>query len=95
MKKTIKSVPIFKSEDEERKFWESHDAGEFFDESSIVEAKFVNLKPSTKKMTIRVPEEMINNLKIIANMRDVPYQSYVKIKLDEIIKKEMSGKIWK
>jgi predicted DNA binding CopG/RHH family protein len=90
----MKKLPKFKNEAEERKFWQTHDFTDYIDFNDAknrVEGDFVNLKPSTKKVTMRMPESMLNDLKMIANKRDVPYQSYIKIKLDEIIKKEMSA----
>ena len=86
MKKNLKHIPIFKSEIEEKDFWKTHDTTEYFDYNNRVEMDFSNLKPSTKKVTLRLPEMMLNSLKKIANQRDVPYQSLMKIFLDEKIK---------
>lgn len=81
--KNLKPVPKFKSEDEEREFWQSHDTADYFDLSRAVPARFPNLKPTTKSITIRLPLALLEALKVEANKRDVPYQSLVKIWLNE------------
>lgn len=87
--KKLKPIPKFKNEDEEDEFWATHDSTDYIDWSkAVVNSVFPNLKPSTKTITIRVPESLINDLKVIANKRDVPYQSLVKIFLDERVKEE-------
>ena len=87
--KNLKPIPKFKSEDEEAEFWATHDSIDYFDLSSaIINPSFPNLKPSTKTITIRVPESLLASLKMIANKKDVPYQSLVKIFLDEKVKEE-------
>lgn len=87
--KKLKPIPRFKNEDEEAEFWATHDSTEYIDWSkAIVNPSFPNLKPSTKTITIRVSESLLNNLKRIANKKDVPYQSLVKIFLDEKVKEE-------
>lgn len=86
--KKLKPIPRFKNEDEEDKFWATHDSTEYFDASKAERVVFPNLKPSTKTITIRVTESLLNNLKAIANKKDVPYQSLVKIFLDEKVKEE-------
>lgn len=88
MKKKIKQLPEFKNEDEEREFWATHKLSDVFDVKKGVSVVFPNLKPSTKTITIRVPESLLNDLKVIANKKDVPYQSLVKIFLDDKIKAE-------
>lgn len=88
-KKQLKKIPKFKNEDEEREFWASHDSTEFFDWSKAIKNPgFPNLKPSTKTISLRLPQSMLDNLKILANKRDVPYQSFIKIILDERIRRE-------
>lgn len=85
----VKKLPIFKNEDEEREFWAHHDLSEYFDPNkAIVNPELSNLKPSTKTITIRVSESLLNALKRLANKKDVPYQSLVKIFLDEKVKEE-------
>lgn len=89
MSKQLKQLPSFKNEDEEASFWAAHDSTEYIDwGKAIVNPSFPNLKPSTKVMTIRVPEALLNSLKTIANKKDVPYQSLVKMFLDEKVKEE-------
>jgi len=88
MKKKIKQLPSFKNEDEEREFWATHKLGDVFDVKKGVNIVFPNLKPSRKTITIRVPESLLNGLKVIANKKDVPYQSLVKIFLDEKVRED-------
>ncbi|MFC1849782.1 BrnA antitoxin family protein [candidate division CSSED10-310 bacterium] len=79
----------FKNEDEEREFWASNDSTEYLDwDKGDVEA-FPKLKPSTKTISLRLPEFMLNELKILAHKRDVPYQSLIKIFLKEKIDQEI------
>jgi predicted DNA binding CopG/RHH family protein len=88
MKKAIK-IPKFKSADEESQFWKKLDLAKHFEPSDFKRVSFPNLKPSTKTISIRLPEGMLDRLKILANKRDVPYQSYIKIILDDKIESEM------
>ena len=81
MKKTDKQIPKFKNEDEEREFWATHSPLDYFEFVSPKRAAFPNLKPSLKSISIRLPEPMLEELKILANKRDVPYQSLAKIYL--------------
>ena len=83
-----KKTPTFKNEDEERDFWAEHDSTEYIDWSGAKRAIFPNLKPSTKTISLRLPESMIEELKLLANKRDVPYQSLLKIFLAEKIEEE-------
>ena len=84
-----KKIPTFKSENEERRFWAKADATEYLDWSKAKLAVFPNLKPSLKTISLRLPEFMIDELKVLANKRDVPYQSLLKMFLSEQIKKEL------
>ncbi|TSC88064.1 MAG: hypothetical protein G01um10147_295 [Microgenomates group bacterium Gr01-1014_7] len=85
--KKLKKIPRFKNEDEEDKFWSTHDTTDYFDFSkAIVNPSFPNLKPSTRNITMRVSESMLRDLKMLANKKDVPYQSLAKMFLDEKIK---------
>ena len=86
MKKKLKRIPQFTSEDEEREFWAKHDTTDYFDASKMVKATFPNLKPSTRTISIRLPEALIEQLKVLANKQDIPYQSLVKIYLSEKVK---------
>jgi predicted DNA binding CopG/RHH family protein len=84
-----KEIPKFENEDQERDFWANHDSTEYIQWEKAKRVKFPNLKPSTKTISIRLPESMIEDLKILANKRDVPYQSLLKIFLAERIKEEL------
>lgn len=87
--KKLKKIPRFKNEDEEAEFWGTHDTTDYFDISkAIINPVFPNLKPSTRAITIRVPESLLYALKVLANKKDVPYQSLVKIFLAEKVKEE-------
>ncbi|TVR51772.1 MAG: hypothetical protein EA426_19700 [Spirochaetaceae bacterium] len=82
-------IPTFKNEDEERRFWAEHDSTEFVDWSKARRGVFPNLKPSTKTISLRLPESMLEELKLLANRKDVPYQSLVKVFLSERIESEL------
>ncbi len=86
MNKPKKTVPDFESEAEERAFWESHDSSEYVDWSQAQSASFSNLKPSTKTISLRLPESLLERIKIEAQKRDMPYQSLIKTWLFEDIK---------
>jgi predicted DNA binding CopG/RHH family protein len=87
--KKLKKIPQFKNEDEEAKFWGTHDSTEYIDWSkAVVNPSFPNLKPSKKTITIRVSQSLLDSLKMLANKKDVPYQSLVKMYLDEKVKEE-------
>ena len=85
-----KKIPEFSSEAEERKFWQQNDSSEYLDWSEAEEVLLPKLKPSTRKISIRLPESMIEELKLLANKRDVPYQSLLKIFLSERINTELN-----
>ena len=82
MKKQL-NIPVFKNEDEERKFWADIDLSEYFDSSDFERVSFPNLKPTTRSISIRIPEYLLNRVKERANEINVPYQSLIK----EYIKK--------
>jgi predicted DNA binding CopG/RHH family protein len=84
-----KELPQFESEDEERAFWATHDSTEYVDWDKAETAVFPKLKPSTKTISLRLPEIMLNELRLIANKQDVPYQSLIKIFLRERIDQEL------
>lgn len=90
--KRLKAIPRFKNEDEERNFWSSHDSSDYVDWSKARKARFPNLKPSSRTISIRLPESLLHELKIIANKKDVPYQSLMKMFLSEKIGEELSRK---
>lgn len=82
----LKKIPKFKNVAEEKKFWQHHDSSEYIDWSKAKRVTFPNLKPSTKVISLRLPEELLNQIKILANKEDVPYQSLMKILLFKAIK---------
>ena len=84
-----KQIPKFKNEDEEREFWATHDSTDYINWEKAEKITFSNLKPSVKKISLRLPETMIEELKLLANKRDGPYQSLLKIFLAERIEKEL------
>ncbi|MBI5134988.1 BrnA antitoxin family protein [Candidatus Uhrbacteria bacterium] len=83
-----KKIPHFKTEQEERKFWASHDSADYLDWSKAQHAVFPNLKTSTRTISIRLPEDLLARIQSQANQRDVPYQSYIKV----ILAESMDGK---
>ena len=94
MKKMNKKIPKFqdpKHEDEEREFWATQSPIDYFDVDNFKRASFPKLKPSLKSISIRLPEDMLAELKIIANKKDVPYQSLAKIYLARQIALERSS----
>ena len=83
MQKKLKTIPEFKSEAEERAFWETHDSTDYVDWCKSVLATFPNLKPTTTSISLRLSVSMLDRLKVAAHKRDIPYQSLLKIWLDE------------
>lgn len=83
MKAKLKSVPTFKSEAVERAFWLKHDSTAYVDWSKAKRVSFPNLKPTTQSISLRLPLHMLERIKVKANARDVPYQSLIKIWLEE------------
>jgi predicted DNA binding CopG/RHH family protein len=81
-----KQIPQFKTEAEERAFWESNDSTEYVDWSAAKKVVMPNLKPSTKTISLRLPEMLLDSIKQEANKRDVPYQSLIKAWLAEDVK---------
>lgn len=81
MKKVFKKIPSFKNENEERNFWASHDSTDYIDWSKAKRVSFPNLKPSTETISIRLPKWMLDDIKVKANKKDVPYQSLIKVYL--------------
>ena len=79
--KKDKIIPSFKNEDQEREFWAKHSPIDYFDTKEFKKASFPKLKPSVKQISIRLPEDMLAELKTLANKKDVPYQSLAKIYL--------------
>jgi len=87
--KKLKNIPKFKNEEEERNFWAKNDSSDFIDWKKSKLTSFPKLKPSTKTISLRLPEFLLNDIKVIANKRDVPYQSLIKIILKERIDNEL------
>jgi len=84
--KTTKTIPTFKNEEEERLFWEENDTLDYLDSSKVIKARFPNLKKTTKSISIRLPVDMLDELKVRANSMDVPYQSLIKMMLKDGLK---------
>ena len=87
----MKETPKFKSESEEQEFWSNTDSTEYIDWSKGKRVVFSNLKPSLKTISLRLPELMIEELKLLANKRDVPYQSLIKIFIAERLEQELKA----
>jgi predicted DNA binding CopG/RHH family protein len=85
MIKKLKPVPSFRSEAEERRFWETHDSTNFIDWGKANRARLPNLKPSTVAISLRLPIGLLEQIKVAAHKRDVPYQSLIKMWLSEKI----------
>jgi predicted DNA binding CopG/RHH family protein len=84
-----KVIPKFENEDEEREFWAEHDSADYLDWGKAERVIFPKLKPSTKTISLRMSESMLNELRLLANKRDVPYQSLIKVFLQERIDQEL------
>ena len=82
-RKALKQIPEFKSEAQEREFWKTHDSTDYLDWSKAERVRFPNLKLSTQSISIRLPVSLLEQIKIEANKRDVPYQSLIKVWLSE------------
>lgn len=85
----IKKIPRFKDEDEEREFWSRRDSTKYVDWRKAKRALLPDLKPSLRTISLRLPESMLEELRLLANKRDVPYQSLMKIFLSEKIKEDL------
>ncbi len=89
VKQRIRKIPKFESEVQERDFWASHDSTDFVDWRQAERVKLPNLRPTTRTISIRLPEPMIERLKVLANKRDVPYQSLLKMFVADRIEEEL------
>lgn len=89
MPTTFKDIPNFTTEEEERAFWATHDSTEFLDWDKAETVVLAHVKPTTKSISLRLPASMLNQLRLIANKRDVPYQSLIKLFLMERIEQEL------
>lgn len=85
MSKKLKPVPTFASEAEEREYWETRDSTEHVDWTQARRAVLPNLKPSTQTISLRLPQHLLDGIKAAANARDVPYQSLIKVWLQEML----------
>lgn len=90
MKPVIKKIPTFRNEDQEREFWATHDLTDYADWSKARRVRFPKLRPSTKTISLRLPESMLAELRMQANKRDVPYQSLLKVYLADRLSEERS-----
>ena len=88
--KSLKLIPKFKNEKEEQKFWLTQDSTEYLDWSKAQRGVFRNLKPTYKSISLRLPIHMLDEIKLLANKKDVPYQSLMKVFLAEKVKEEMA-----
>ena len=87
MKKQLKAIPEFASEEEERRFWEQNDSSAYLDWNKAQRVVMPNLKPTTKTISLRLPQHLLDSIKAAANARDVPYQSLIKVWLQEKLHK--------
>ncbi len=83
MSSKLKPVPAFRTEAAERKFWQTHDTTDYFDKTKSERVVMPNLKPSTQSISLRLPAHLLDAIKAAANSRDVPYQSLIKVWLQE------------
>ena len=88
MAKPTKHPPKFGSEADERAFWESHDSADYVDWSKASRVVLPNLKPTTRTISLRLPQHLLDSIKVAANARDVPYQSLIKVWLQEKLHKQ-------
>ncbi|MBI4217835.1 MAG: BrnA antitoxin family protein [Elusimicrobia bacterium] len=88
--KRLKAIPRFKSEDKEREFWGKADSSEYFDWKKAERALFPNLKPTTQAISLRIPKYLLARIKELANSKDVPYQSLIKVFLADRVKRELT-----
>jgi len=93
MTKKIKAIPKFNSEDEEREFWDTHDSDEYFDMSKAQRVTLPNLKPTTRTISLRLPDSLLETIKVLANKLDVPYQSLIKIFLAEKVNEQVKNNL--
>ena len=85
----FKKIPSFKNEEEEREFWLKNDSSEYVDWKNAERVIFPKLKPSTKTISLRLPEHILDEIKMLARKKDVPYQSLIKIFLNDRLNKEL------
>ncbi len=88
-RKSLKPIPRFESEDAEREYWASHDSADHIPWQRAKVTTFPRLRPTTRTISLRLPDPLLENLKMLANKRDVPYQSLLKIFLAERVEEEL------
>jgi len=86
MARTLKPVPTFANEAEERRFWETHDSSVYLDWNKAQRARMPNLKPTQTAISLRLPMPLLERIKVAANKRDVPYQSLIEMWLAEKVR---------
>ena len=86
----VKPIPEFKTEEEEREFWAIHDSADYVEWENAEKTIFPQLKPATKTISLRMSESMLNELRLLANKSDIPYQSLIKMILRERLDKELA-----
>jgi predicted DNA binding CopG/RHH family protein len=84
-----KVIPAFENEEQEREFWAAHDSADYIDWRRAKDMRLPDLRPTTRTISIRLPQPMIERLKVLANKRDVPYQSLLKMYVAEKIQEEL------
>jgi predicted DNA binding CopG/RHH family protein len=89
--KALKEIPKFKNEQEEAEFWFTHDSTEYLDWSQAEQAIFPNLKPTTESISLRLPAPLLARIKELANEKDVPYQSLMKVYLSDRVTRELTS----
>ena len=87
--KILKKIPEFKTEQQADEFWRTHDSADYVDWSQAALAGFPNLKPTTESISLRLPAPLLSRIKELANQQDVPYQSLMKVYLNDRVKKEL------
>jgi len=90
--KKLKKIPVFKSAVEEERFWATHDSADYIDFAQAKPAFFPQLKPSNKTISIRLPESLIEAIRLLANRQDIPYQSMLKVLLAEKVQEVLNIK---
>ena len=93
--KKLKPIPNFRDEGQEREFWATHDSTEYFDWSKAARVVFPNLQPSTHTISLRLPESLLADLKVLANRLDVPYQSLMKVFLSDCLVRERARETYR
>ncbi len=87
----LKKIPDFKGPEEEAKFWDEHDSADYVDWSKADKAIFPNVKASTESISLRLPSPLLARIKELANEKDVPYQSLMKVYLSDQVKRELKA----